>query len=124
VPTTCTLTVPDWTPARLNQFLGKHWSAGHRLKKADRQTLGLYAATSGIPKASCRRRVSVTFTLQPRARRFDPDAPLKSLLDALVACGMLVDDGPKWCELGGIAFRRGKDRATEIRLEDLVADNR
>lgn len=113
------LLIPNWTPAGLNQWQGRHWSVGHKLKKADREIVGWYAQQAGIPLATCQRRVSVKITLTPRQRACDPDAPLKSLLDALVACGLLLDDNPKWCVLGSVTFDQGAERQTEIILEDV-----
>ena len=60
-----------------------------RLKKADREVVGLHARLSGIPPATGRRRVSLVLTLAPRQRGGDPDAYWKSTLDALTACGLL-----------------------------------
>ena len=117
--TVCRLTVPNWHPVRLNQFIGRHWAVKHRLKKSDRVLLGWYAKIEGIPPATGKRRVSLVITLAPRHRAADPDAYWKSALDALTAAGLLVDDSPRWCELGAVEFRRGADRQTEIVLEDL-----
>jgi hypothetical protein len=112
------LDIPGWLPCRLNQLLG-HWHNRHRLKKADRETVGLYARLAGIPRARGKRRVSLVLTLAPRQRAADPDAFHKSLLDALTACGLLVDDNRQGCELGSVTFQRGRQKATTIILEDL-----
>lgn len=112
------LDIPGWLPCRLNQLLG-HWSTRHRLKKADRETVGLYARQAGIPRARGKRRVSLVLTLAPRQRAADPDAWWKSVLDALTACGLLVDDNRQGCELGSVTFQRGRQKATTIILEDV-----
>jgi Holliday junction resolvase RusA-like endonuclease len=112
------LEIPGWLPCRLNQLLG-HWSTRHRLKKIDRATVGLYARMARIPHAKGKRRVSLVLTLAPRQRAADPDAWWKSLLDALVQAGLLVDDNRQGCELGSVTFRRGREKATTIILEDV-----
>jgi hypothetical protein len=112
------LDIPGWLPCRLNQLLG-HWRNRHRLKKADRETVGLYARMASIPHAKGKRRVSLVLTLAPRQRAADPDAWWKSVLDALVQADQLVDDNRQWCELGSVTFRRGREEATTIILEDV-----
>jgi hypothetical protein len=112
------LEIPGWHPTRLNNLFG-HWVRCHRLKKADRETVGLYARMVGIPRAKGKRRVSLVLTLAPRQRAADPDAWWKSVLDALVQAGLLVDDNRQGCELGSVTFRRGRQRATTIILEDV-----
>lgn len=112
------LTVVGWHPARLNQLLAGHWSRGHRFKKADRQIVALAARCQKIPPALGKRRVSLVIVLGPRQRAGDPDAYWKSLLDALTHSGLLVDDNRQGVELGPVEFRRGRERATEILLED------
>jgi Holliday junction resolvase RusA-like endonuclease len=113
-----TVTIPNWHPKRLNELIGCHWAAAGRKKKADRNLVWAY--TRKVPKAKLPRRVTLTLTMAPRQRRGDGDAYWKSLLDALVHCGLLVDDGPKWCELAPVRYVRGPAMATEIGLEDLA----
>jgi hypothetical protein len=48
-----------------------------------------------------------------------PDSYWKSLLDALVHAGLLVDDNRQHVQLGEVEFERGTARATTITLEDL-----
>jgi hypothetical protein len=52
-------------------------------------------------------------------RPIDPDGIWKSLCDALVAAGLLVDDSARWCELGSFTQTRGAAKATRIVLTDL-----
>jgi hypothetical protein len=118
------LTIRNWHPARLNQWDGRHWSVRHRLKRADREMVGICARLAGIPPATVRRRVSLVLTMAPRQRRPDPDCWWKSTLDALTACGLLVDDSPKWCELGRVSYERGAGRRTVVLLEDLRTGER
>jgi hypothetical protein len=115
-----TLTIPGWQPARVNQWDGRHWAVRARAKKADRELVGAYARLAGIPPASGKRRVSLTLTLAPRQRAGDPDAYFKSLLDALVHAGPLLDDNRQGVELGGVEFERGAEHATRVLLEDLA----
>lgn len=114
---THTLIIPLFRPTPLNQLLG-HWARGGRLKKHDRAIVAAEAWSQQIPKAQGKRRVSLEVTNAGRYRRVDPDAFFKSLLDALVACGLLMDDSPRWCELGTVTQRRGKRLETRIVLED------
>lgn len=113
-----TLTIPRWTPARINQWEGRHWSVKSRLKKADRTLIVAYAAQQGTPKAQGKRRVSLLLTLGKRMRAGDKDAYWKSSLDGCVCAGLLVDDSPKWCDPGTVTFARG-EWSTSIILEDI-----
>ncbi len=63
-----------------------------RLKKRDRIAVGEAAARAGIAPATGKRRVRLTVLVGPGKRRPDPDAFWKSLLDAMAACGLLVND--------------------------------
>jgi hypothetical protein len=112
------LTISGWHPARVNTLLGS-WQRRHRLKKADQQMVGTYARLAGIPPATMPRRVSHTIILGPGERAGDPDSYFKSVLDALTACGLLVDDNRQGVELGQVVFERGPELQTVIELEDL-----
>jgi hypothetical protein len=113
------LDIPAWTPTLLNVLLHVHALEAARLKRHDREAVTLFARLNGIPKATGPRRVSVELHGWPRGRLPDPDAPLKSLLDALVSAGLLVDDGPRWCVIGDVRMIRGVDRRTVVMLEEL-----
>jgi Holliday junction resolvase RusA-like endonuclease len=115
---TCyTLDIPRWHPAPLNKLLG-HWRTAHRLKKIDRSVIAAYACR--IPKAQGKRRVSLHIILDKGQRAPDPDAFFKSLCDALVHAGMLVDDNRQHVELAPVTFSRDpKSWGTVIRLEDV-----
>lgn len=115
------LIIPDWHPARLNQWDGQHWAKRAKLKKADREFIAVYAHQQEIPKAASKRRVSLVLTLGKRQRGGDPDSYWKSVLDGLVHSGLLVDDSKEWVELGTVDYARGLHgvRQTEIVLEDL-----
>jgi hypothetical protein len=116
---TYTLTIDNWHPARLNAWDGRHWAVRARLKRADREIIGLYARLAGIPPATGKRRVSLRLTLGPRQREPDPDAFFKSVLDALVHAGLLVDDDRHGVELGDVAFQR--DRRAGCPLGDCLS---
>ena len=113
------LTIPDWTPARLNQFDGRHWAVRANLKKADRQLVMIYFLTSQIPSARGKRRVSLDIMLGKHRRLSDPDAHWKSLLDALVHASLLVNDNPAGVELGPVTITKGPRTCTTITLEDV-----
>lgn len=117
------LRIENWHPARLNQFMGRHWSGGHKLKKLDREVLFLATGpTCKYNQYEGRRRVSLHLILKPGQRSGDPDAYWKSLLDALVACHALRNDSNRYCELGPVTFGRAKKGewwGTVITLEEL-----
>ena len=112
------LIVSRWLPTRANQLRG-HWAEAARLKRVDRDLIAGYVAYHRLPVAVGRRRVTLNITLSPKCRGTDPDAWWKSLLDALTHAGMLVDDSSKWCELGPVTVKRGKEKGTEILLDDV-----
>jgi Holliday junction resolvase RusA-like endonuclease len=113
------IVVPNWSPTPLNKLLGCHWGTRSRLKRADADLVAVYAMRAGVPRATGRRRVTLRLTLGPRQRAPDPDSLWKSLLDALVRAGLLVDDDRFGVELGEVTFERGPEPATVIVLEDL-----
>ena len=91
--------IPKWRPATLNSMIGRHHHVVGKIKKADRQIVAAYFLQSGIPKATGKRTLRVTVLMGPRMRFVDCDALWKSCLDALVACGAIVDDNPDNLEL-------------------------
>ena len=111
------ITIPRWHPATVNQLL-RSVKGRIRLKKTDRELIGWYARCARITRATGRRRVSLEITLGPRQRASDPDAYWKSLLDALVQAGLLIDDTRQHVELGSVEFNRGPEHQTVILLED------
>jgi len=111
------VTIPNWHPVTLNTIINNHWSVGHKRKKADARIIATYFAH--LPKAVGKRRVSLCIILGKGQRAADPDAYHKSLLDALVKCGQLVNDSYKWVELAPVKFIRG-EMSTVILLEDLT----
>ncbi len=111
--------VPGWHPVRLNQLVGAHWGTRAKRKRADQALLSVYVRLAGVPPATGRRRVDLLITLGPGQRAGDPDAYLKSLLDALVVTGRLTDDNRQGVELGAVEFERGRQASTTISLTDL-----
>jgi len=104
-------------PVALNALFC-HWAERSRLKRIDRQVIYLAAREAGVPRAPGRRRVSLDVRGWPGGRMPDPDAFWKSVLDALVAAGMLTDDDQAGVEMGHVILSRGGPR-TIITLEDL-----
>lgn len=114
------LTVPNWTPPRLNQVRGRHWSIEHRAKKQTAELLRLYAIYANIPPANCKRSAAIIVTLSSRQKQPDRDAYDKILLDALVRAGLLMDDSDRG--LHGrlsVEFHAGGGKQTLIILEDI-----
>jgi len=113
------LTISGWMPTSDNKFTG-HWSRRHRLKRVDQQQVAVEARLQGIPPATGKRRVSIVATSDQHSGRLpDPTNLLKSLLDALVRCRLLVDDSDDGCEVMPPQVRRGQERQTVIVLEDV-----
>lgn len=88
-------------------------------KRADRELVAEWAANAGIPAATGKRRVRLTIVLAPRQRAGDPDAYQKSLGDALVQCGLLVNDSRQWVEWVPPQFARGELARMFVELEDV-----
>ena len=111
------LTIDGWRPVSLNYLLKSHWAKRGRRKRRDRDMVALHALSQCVPQATGRRRISVQ--VEGMGPLPDPDNLLKSLLDALIGCQLLVDDSGAWCELGTIEVVRGRADRTVITLEDL-----
>jgi Holliday junction resolvase RusA-like endonuclease len=116
---TYAVVIPRWRPALLNELRG-HWARGHRRKAADAHVVAVHLALARVPPAAGPRAVAVTIADRWH-RRPDPDAPLKSLLDALVRAGALRDDSARWCRWSVPVFTAGPP-ATTITLTDLDPD--
>lgn len=112
-----TIEIPDYTPPLLNQFVGKHWAIGAKLKKECRQFIAVYGRD--VPKATGRRMVRLDVWGWPKGRRPDRDAFDKATLDGLTACGLLTDDSAKWLEGRMLVeIHPSAERKTLITLED------
>ena len=120
--TTRRIVIPDWRPATLNELLsGRTWHKAARLKRADRDTVAVYANLSGVRAGMERRKRRVDVLVRPAIgrRKADRDAYWKSLLDALVHAGLLVDDADRWCVPGDVEHTLKGPPRTEITLTDL-----
>lgn len=139
--TTYTLAIPRWRPTLASE-LKCHPLAAARKKSADARRIGQEALIAGIPPVALtrqekqrrkflhwplrmdgdpvprRRRVTISINVA-RGRLMDADAPLKSLLDALVTEGLLVDDSDRWCLWERPVIRRGATLETVVTLEDI-----
>lgn len=115
---TWTLWIPGWHPTPLNKLMHGHWSIGAKRKKADAQQVATAVRAYGVPPAICSRRLEVLIVLGKGQRACDPDAYLKSLLDALVLAGALKNDNRTWVEWFPPRFARGEIAATYITLSE------
>ena len=111
--------IPNWRPATLNSLMNVHWGKVKKLKDADKAMVATYGRN--IPKATGKRRVTFSILTPKGMRKVDPDSILKSGLDALVCCGLLVDDSDKYVEVMPVTQGRPEVawRGTLIRLEDI-----
>ena len=114
------LTVPNWMPTPLNEFLRMHWSRRRKALAEAADFFALYAKLAGVPPATTPRRVTFTFrtTGGRGAKAGDQDARYKVGLDGLVRAGLLVDDDDRWCQLQPRKKERGP-KATVVLLEDV-----
>jgi hypothetical protein len=113
------VTIPDWHPLSLNQMIGFNKFVVTRRKHKDAGLVGAACLLAGVPRATGKRRVTLTITLGPRQKGRDPDAWHKSTCDSLTSCGALVDDSREWVELPPVQYERGERRSTRITLEDI-----
>jgi Holliday junction resolvase RusA-like endonuclease len=111
------LEILNWHPASANMLDRNRW-VRYSCKKRDAKMVRGYALAGQVPPATCKRRVSVTLEYSTRRWHMDPENAQKSLLDALVNVGLLVDDNQKWKEMGVWESVRTGRAATVIVLED------
>jgi Holliday junction resolvase RusA-like endonuclease len=114
-----TLTLHNYHPPTINELLSGHWSKGARLKKRCVGIVWASCVEQKLTKATGKRMVAIEITTNKAGRRADPDAYYKSTLDALVKCGMLVDDSSQWCEHAQTLVRFGDKNETVILLTDI-----
>jgi Holliday junction resolvase RusA-like endonuclease len=112
------LFIPGWRPVSVNRLIGFHFGKIKKLKDKDKVALAASFLVSGIPRAKGRRRVGMTLFFPGKSKRGDSDNYNKSARDAMVACGMIVDDSDKWAVFTEPVLAEGK-KATLISLEDL-----
>lgn len=139
-----TLEIPGHRPALDNELIGRRPMTAHNRKLRDVRAVARANLVARVPRvalATCeagqrralgvgplagdptprKRRVTIRVSHprydRPQCRP-DPYACHKSLLDALVVCGLLVDDSAGWCAAGPAEFAAGPP-GTVIELEDL-----
>ncbi len=110
------ITILSWHPATVNELM-RSVKTRIRRKKADRVLIDTQSLH--VPIATGPRRIHLAITLGKGRRAADPDAYWKSLLDALVACKLLIDDNRQNCVLDPVEFSRGNEPETTIELYDL-----
>lgn len=114
-----TFIVPGWTPPRANEWVGRHWAVKNRFKEHSAALIAHYARD--VPKALLPRKVGLVVTLAKGQKTPDEDAYDKLLLDALVQCGLLIDDGKRGL-VGRMEIEFARSTAagsTQITLEDV-----
>lgn len=108
--------IPGWRPAFASE-LKCHPMIAARLKKRDARVVAKACRVYGVTRPVGRRKVA--FLIVNRYGGFpDPDAPLKSGLDALKTAGAIVDDSDRWCSWDKPTFGRG-DLRTVLTIEDI-----
>ena len=109
----------SYLPCSLNRLMRMSWVVRRKILFNEASEVRIAAFQQDIPRATGKRRVSVVLVLGPHNRQRDGDNCLKSLLDALVKAGLLVDDSPQWCDWMPPVFERGPKAATRVMLEDV-----
>ncbi len=113
--------IPNWRPTSLNKLMG-HWSRAHKAKKRDKEIIALCCRS--IPKATTKRKIDIYIDLDKNQKRLDYDNTFKSLLDALVQCGVLKNDSPDWVQVGSVEYGRNYETpGTWILWKDLPMEN-
>lgn len=115
-----TMEIPGWQPTPLNKLIGGHWGTAARRKKHDREIIGRACMIYDVPQAHGKRRVGIHVVLPPKQRAVDPDSLFKSLLDALVASGALVDDNRQNVAFTQPTFSRGDALCSYVTVEDVL----
>lgn len=112
-----TIEIPGWRPTLASE-MKCHPMKAARLKKRDAEQMLNARLAFGVPPATGPRRVR--FVITGRYSTFpDPDAPLKSGLDALKRAMLIVDDSAEWCDWEKPEYRRGP-KGTVIVIEDVL----
>lgn len=116
-------------PPSQNEIAKNTGAARHeyrRVRQAFEGAIWALAYQERVPKAEAPRRVTLTRLLGPRKRRYDPanlTGGCKPVVDALVNCGLLVDDGESWFEAYYRQERRGTGPGLEILIEELESNH-
>jgi hypothetical protein len=113
--------IPGWHPAPLNKLIGNQFAA-NKLKKHDKDQIARAKLAYNLEPATKKRRVDLVMFLGKGQRAIDPDSPLKSLNDALVANSLICNDSYIWVENRPTQFVRVMGDAvpgTMVILEDV-----
>ena len=116
------LTLP-MIPASMNaRERQSHWVRRRELQQITR-AVSVLAREQRIPEAQGKRRVFVTIHKTKRSRVTDDpanrDSRAKSILDAMVATGLLVDDSDEWLDWQHVHEGDKRDQVeTVITIED------
>lgn len=118
------LTLP-MIPDSMNVRERRHFRARSKELEQITTAIGTLASEQGIPHARGRRAVTVTIHKGKRSRVTDDpanrDSRAKSLLDAMVKLGLLVDDSDKWLDWGHVhEGERLDEKCTVIELRDVA----
>jgi hypothetical protein len=109
------------TPPSLNRLMRGRIRDRIRLGKSWRFAVHLAFHLSGIPRATGRRRVTLSVTWGPGERSIDPDNLNKCLGDSLKTAGAIRGDSYRWVTWGEAVYRRGPTARTVVVLEDVPA---
>lgn len=111
------VTIANYCPTSDN-VRAKGVKAWNRAKKADREVIRDWLADfARVPRASCRRRLSMWVT--KKGPQVDGANLNKSFRDGLVNCGLLVDDSAEWLEGSDPIVTPSKVTSTTILIEDI-----
>lgn len=112
--------ISNWRPVTLNRLLSCPLRTRIKLKKFDRELIGLELRRQNMKPATGKRMVSLSIRITGRQKESDPDSHWKVLLDSLVKCGALIDDKAEYCELGTVRYLRSENLpGTSIILDDI-----
>jgi hypothetical protein len=111
--------IEKWHPTSVNKLLGRHHMSRHKIKQGDMQMIGVYFYNAKVPKATGRRHVAMDIYKSGGGRAPDPDNLFKSVLDALVKLGYLLDDSSKYLTSSWPEIYRAKQKKTVITITDL-----
>lgn len=129
LPDTATIivTVYALTPTA-NQYSRMHWAAQRRLVRAwwaafNNAILLAHIAPNHPPWPRVKRLVSVqSFRTADTVDATNLIGGMKPMEDALVLAGLLVDDGPNWCQWNAprlVPVGRNGTKATIVRLDPI-----